>query len=232
MYSIAKDWNPKQKKLNKLLLTKATAEEGIFYCREIHKELHSVKEKDNTKTIYGELVDKLSPAIFSYRPEKKFASIAWNLWHITRIEDAIGAIFIAKEKQVFNKEWKSRINVEIADTGNAMKPKDVDIFDKTINMKEMLAYRKEVGKRTQEILKDLDPEKVKKKPVDTQLERIMKEGVLLEDSESKWLLDFWSKKTIAGFLLLPITRHQVWHIHDGIKIREKYGKERPTIAST
>ena len=38
------------------------------------------------------------------------------------------------------------------------------------------------------------------------------------------LLDFWKNKTIAGLLTMPITRHQIVHINDCFKLKERYQK--------
>jgi hypothetical protein len=42
-----------------------------------------------------------------------------------------------------------------------------------------------------------------------------------EHKDSVWLLDFWGKKTVAGILLMPITRHQIVHLNDCIKLKER-----------
>jgi hypothetical protein len=51
----------------------------------------------------------------------------------------------------------------------------------------------------------------------------MEEGVLTRQDDSIWLLDFWGKKTVAGLLQMPITRHQIVHINDCFKLKAKYG---------
>lgn len=53
--------------------------------------------------------------------------------------------------------------------------------------------------------------------------RVLNQGVIINDPESLWLSDYWKEKTIVGLLLMPITRHQIVHIHDSFKIKQKYG---------
>ena len=45
-----------------------------------------------------------------------------------------------------------------------------------------------------------------------------------KEPASIWLLDFWKNKTIAGLLTMPITRHQIVHINDCFKLKERYQK--------
>jgi len=47
------------------------------------------------------------------------------------------------------------------------------------------------------------------------------EGGVLEVEGSKRLVGFWSRKTTAGILLMPITRHQILHLDDSIKNKTK-----------
>lgn len=80
------------------------------------------------------------------------------------------------------------------------------------NMNELRNYRIEVGRKTRQIIKQLQPNDVKKRVETVRLKRIFDEGGVLEGSKD--LLDFWGRKTIAGILQMPITRHQIVHIND------------------
>ncbi|MBN2039190.1 MAG: DinB family protein [Spirochaetes bacterium] len=221
MISVTKDWNPKQKKLALLLSKSESFIEGIYLCLEMHNQVHDM-EKENKPTIYQQLINGLTSEIIKFRPENNFASIAWNLWHITRIEDAVSNILINNSDQVLNATWMNKLNIKINDTGNAFSKGDVDRFDSEINIAELLKYRKAVGKNTQKILKKLTAEGRKIKPGKEQLDRIVAEGVLTGEKDSIWLLDFWGKKTVSGLLTMPVTRHQIVHINDCFKLKKKY----------
>lgn len=218
------DWNEKQKQLTALLKKKDTFSEGITLCLEMHTQVHDWGKTDPQKTIYQFLLADLNEQLVRFRPEKQFSSIAWNIWHITRIEDAIANIFIADAEQVFSKAWQKSIGVDRTDTGNAMKRADVDSFDTKIDVEALYQYRRAVGKRTQKILTQIEAENGSKKPSNEQLMRLLNEGVLVNDPESLWLLDYWKEKTIVGLLLMPITRHQIVHINDSFKIKQRYAK--------
>lgn len=167
----------------------------------------------------------LTPDNVKYRPKDNFSSIAWNIWHITRIEDAIANIIINNSKQILSEEILHKINVTITDTGNAFTEQDVDLFNKQVNIIELLKYRKKVGKNTVEILQRLTVQDRKRKPTQEQLKRIIEENVVTTSKDSIWLVDFWSKKTVSGLLTMPITRHQIVHVNDCFKLVEKYKKK-------
>jgi len=224
MYSVTKEWNPNQKKLSQLLAKQETFDQAIQLCLQMHNSVHDLK-KEISPTVYQSLLEGLTPAIMKYRPNNSFSSIAWSIWHITRIEDAVSNILIADSEQILNKEWLEKININITDTGNAFTENDVDIFDEMINTKELLKYRKAVGENTQKILQKLKVTERKRKPSKEQLDRIIQEKVLLQEKDSIWLLDFWANKTVSGLLTMPITRHQIVHINDCLKLKDKYKRK-------
>ncbi len=227
-----KIWNPKQKLLSELLKTDSTFDEAISVCIYLHNQVHDLEVSNNQKTIYQELLLLLTDENIKYRPKDNFSSIAWNIWHITRIEDAVSNILINNSKQILNEEILTKINVTITDTGNAFTEKDVDEFNKVINTKELLKYRKKVGKNTLDILNSLTVNDRKRKPTQEQVNRIVTEVVVTSEQDSIWLVDFWSRKTVSGLLSMPITRHQIVHINDCFKLVEKYRRKSLTTGST
>ena len=220
MFSPAKDWNPKQKELNFLLLKLESFNQAIALCLYMHNQLHNLNPDNGENNIYRELITDLTPEKIKFRPPKSFASIAWDLWHITRIEDAAANILIANGEQVFNENWKTRIKSPVTDTGNAFAKEDVDNFSSKIDAIELINYRKAVGLKTREILENLKPADLKKKPNAENLDRLEPEGVLTAQKDSIWLRDFWAGKTAAGLITMPITRHQAVHINDCFKLKE------------
>jgi hypothetical protein len=71
------------------------------------------------------------------------------------------------------------------------------------------------------MVKRLKPQDLKRKMKPESVARILHEGGVTEHKDSIWLLDFWGKKTVAGILLMPITRHQIMHLSDRMKIKQK-----------
>ena len=227
MISVSTQWNPKQALLKKYLSGTDKYNEAMKLCLEMHSLIHtSEMSNSNYRTFEDELWEEMNDTVFRLIQKNKNTSIAWNLWHITRIEDITSNILIADDFQVFDNEWLTKLNSEILDTGNAMTLKEVEIFSNKINMNELRNYRIAVGRKTQSIIKQLKSNDLKRKMTSQQLKRIMDEGGVLDVEGSKWLIDFWGRKTVSGILLMPITRHQIVHLNDSLKIKSKYLKEK------
>lgn len=227
MISVAKDWNPKQKAL-KSFLSNNDEKEAVALCLQLHSQLHDSQLSLIANSYQDMLINDLSEMCFRHMPLDSFSSIAWNLWHITRIEDAVCNILIADESQIFSKTLKERMGASLMDTGNAMDLKEAVVFSKAIKMNELLYYRYKVGEKSQKIIKGLSRLDFKNKPHKRQLDRLLKENVIINHKESIWLLDFWSRKTIAGLLLMPITRHQIVHLNNCMKLKAKFMKDHRT----
>lgn len=109
MIPVAKDWNPKQKAL-KSFLSNNDEKEAVALCLQMHSQLHDSQLTFIANSYQDMLIDDLSEMCFRHMPFDSFSSIAWNLWHITRIEDAVCNILIADESQIFSntlkKEWE------------------------------------------------------------------------------------------------------------------------------
>jgi len=121
-------------------------------------------------------------------------------------------------------EIQTKLNTGIKDTGNAMTCSEIESFNKSINIKELKEYRVKVGKSTQKIIKGMEFSDVKRKVEKEQLEKIKQNGGVTDDPKSIWLLDFWGRKNILGLINMPITRHQIVHLNDCFKIKQKYNK--------
>lgn len=225
MISTVKDWNPKQASLKDLLSKKDSFNEAISIALELHSFVHSSEVSDIiVKTYLDELMENLDESLYKSMPNVKGWTIAWNLWHITRIEDIASNILISEKGQVFNQEWQKRMNVSVTDTGNAMTKDEIAAFSSSIDMKVFQQYRDAVGKRTRQVIKELELQELKRKVSPNSLKRVLDEGGVLEIEESRWLLDFWGRKNVAGLLQMPITRHQIVHINDSMRLRKKYQK--------
>ena len=225
MIDVAKEWNPKQALLKKILPKPEKFNDAIKLCLNMHSLVHTSEMSNcNFVTYEDELWKELNEEVFRVVPRNKNITIAWNLWHITRIEDITANILIADDIQVFNDNWLSKLNITVRDTGNAMTDKEIEDFSLTINMNELRNYRIAVGKKTQNIIMHLIPLDLKRKMAANQLKRVLDEGGVLEVEGSRWLVDFWGRKTVTGILLMPITRHQIVHLNGALKIKEKYSK--------
>ena len=214
-----------QKKWKSLIKKEETFVEGKNVLLENHSLIHDKKVYSaNDETIYDLLWEDLKLETCKII-SKQGTSIFWNIWHITRIEDLISNFLIGNKEAIFNKEIQSQLNIKIADVGNSMTNSEIELFNNSINSKTLKEYRVKVGKSTKKILEALEYDDLKIKVKHEQINKIVKNGGVIDDPKSIWLLDFWENKNIFGLLELPITGHQTtYHLIPSFGIKEKYYK--------
>lgn len=184
---------------------------------ELHSKLHLSSMTGTEKNDVDFLLNDLVPREYSIMPTSKDETIAWVLWHIARIEDLTMGILVADGNQLFNDEWKRRLNVSISDTGNALSDDEIIELSRQLNIKELISYRNAVGQRTRDIVRSLSANEMKRTVSLHGLESVIHAGGVTSDENSLWLLDFWGKKDVAGLLLMPPTRHVILHLNDCCK---------------
>ena len=224
MFKVNTDWNPKQARLRSIIKKNADFQEASELCLNLHSIVHMPEVSGGTEySFLEEVLENVSDEGFkNYSSSYKGRTMAYNIWHITRIEDICANILIADDTQVINTDnWLKKTGSIITDTGNALTAEEIAEFSLAVNREELMNYRAAVGKKTREIIKNLTPADMKRKMNKESLERILTEKGVSEKPDAVWLVEFWGKKTVAGLLLLPITRHHVTHINDCLKIKKK-----------
>ena len=91
------------------------------------------------------------------RPHPAVNSIAWNLWHLTRVEDAGINRFITDSVQVVDEDdWLRRINLPWRHNGCEMDFAEVDALNEHIDIVALHEYTKAVEMRTRAVAAQLD----------------------------------------------------------------------------
>jgi hypothetical protein len=221
-------WNAKQTHLREILLKADKFDEAIKICLEQHSMVHSSEMSGiNAETFEDELWKDLDEATFRTAVGVKGRTVAYGMWHSTRIEDITMNILVAGSNQVIDSDkWLARINSSIYDTGNAMNDREILEFSKNINMQELRNYRITVGRRTREIILGFKPTDLKRKFDDITLKKIFEIGAVSMHEAASWLVDFWGKKNVAGILLMPVTRHHTVHINESLIAKSKANIKR------
>lgn len=216
------------KELNSVIRKKDEIQQAKKLFLELHARLNLSLVSGTEQNEVDLLLGDLSREEYAVMPTSKDETIAWVLWHIARIEDLTMNLLVDRKEQVFNADWKEKLNVSIMDTGNALTDDEIMKLSTNINIEELLAYRNAVAKRTREIVSGLKSEDMKRKMDKSDLERILAEGGVTKQEDSIWLLDFWGKKDVAGILLMPPTRHVMLHLNDCCKWKEhiRSGRKR------
>lgn len=228
MFQVAMDWNPKQARLKEIIGIEDRFEETISLLFHMHSLLHtSDVYQAATPTYMDGIWEGMDGKAFRTVPTAKDATVAWDIWHITRIEDLTANLLIAKGAQVIDDGWSARLNTGVKDTGNAMTDEEILRLSKELSPDGLRQYRDAVGRRTREIIGRLRPGDTRRKVEAEQLSRILQQGGVTSHPDSIWLLDFWGRKTVGGLFLMPITRHQIVHLNDCVRLKEKCQKQCP-----
>jgi hypothetical protein len=94
----------------------------------------------------------------------------------------------------------------------------------TIDIKALRSYRLAVGRRTREIVTLLEPNELRQKVDSRRLQQALAEGAVVEAASG--LIDYWGRRTIAGLLLMPATRHNIVHLNEALRIKQKLQSQK------
>ncbi len=214
-----RQWSTDQKKLRGMLTSGDQADESkeLFYSQ--HGVLHSKAVSESDSWSYADQVFLgISQDQLRVIPENHQHSLIWILWHISRIEDVTMNILVADEIQVYLQDgWIHELNSPIHHTGNDIEASVVIGLSQQVNIDQLITYRNQVGKQTRRIVAALSGEDLVQKVSRSRLDRILREGAVLENSNE--LIEYWSKKKIFQLLLMPPTRHLLVHLNEAHNLR-------------
>lgn len=213
-----KEWSEKNKTMQSLIKKADTLEQG--------------------KDVLFELRNDLMDTLFSYKDELKredydampfmnadgyhCKNIAYSIWHVFRIEDIVAHTLIAGDEEVFfTGNYQSRIKSPMITTGNELIKEQISDFTKQLDIDELYSYISDVKKSTEEIIRDLDYSDLKLKISDERKESLGSLGVVSEDENAVWLIDYWCKKDVRGLIQMPFSRHWIMHIEACQRIKNK-----------
>jgi hypothetical protein len=186
-----------------------------------HAMLHSAKMAQTEPWSFeDEVLNDMAEEQIRRIPQNCDHSVAWNIWHIARIEDVAMNLLVAGDSQIFHRDtWLERMKISARDTGNAMNREEMAALSATIDIEALRAYRLTVGRRTREIVKGLRPEDLKQKVQPSRLQQVMDEGALVDSAVG--IRDYWNKRNIAGLLLMPATRHSLVHLNEALSLKRR-----------
>ena len=107
-----------------------------------------------TDRVFGGLSDLEMRA----RPAANLNSLVWLLWHMARTEDVAVNLVVAGRAQVLDDQWTERMNIPWRTIGTGMNVDDVDRLTRTADIAAVKAYRAAVGRRTQDVVRPLQPD--------------------------------------------------------------------------
>lgn len=212
MISTAKDINPLVKELRSIATKKSEFSNTISLCKKLHglayNDYFVIPSHQNEHTVM---------------PSPEDATIAWNFWHISRIEDMVVSRLIDHKDELFE-VWQEKLHTTFKDTGNAMTDEEIMRLSSQIDYFQLMEYRNAVGKQTLTMLESLTFEDLSNKVRKADIEKLVETGSVSTHPDAIWLLDFWGKKDVLGLLLMPVLRHPFVHLFDNLRLYEKIKK--------
>lgn len=224
-------WNANHKRLTALLQNPRGHEQAVELFLSQHAWLYSSKMVDidsaaKINTLEDELLEGICEETLRQYPVKApdtKNSIVWHIWHIARIEDMTMNVLIGGREQIFIEgDWLSKLRIACPHTGNGMTEEEAAELSAEIDIDALLDYRIEVGRRTREIVRSMEPAEMKRKVSAAGIERLRADNAVKPEAE--WLLEYWGKKTLAGLILMPATRHNFLHMNKAIRIKQRIQK--------
>jgi hypothetical protein len=219
-------WNQQEQALQRALAQPREFSNAIELFLHQHAMIHSAKmSRTKLWSFEDEIGQDLTEEQIRCIPAKTNHSIAWILWHLSRIEDVTMNVLVAGKSQlVYQNNWLERLNVSVHHAGNAMDDKSIAQLSATINIKALRAYRIAVGRRTEKIVQRIAPDELKHKVDPGRLQQVKEQGAVVQAASV--ITDYWGGRTIAGLLLMPPTRHSFLHLNEALRIKQKVLREK------
>lgn len=223
-----KFWNAQQKALRPLLNKTATHELGIAAFLDHHTMLHTSAVADSAHGSFANLRGSFADLLWQdltaeqarYLPPNGEHTIIWCLWHSARIEDVTMNMLLAGRPQVWQDEaWSERLHPTNPDTANATTPAEVAALSASLDLDGLREYRAAVGRRTRENVQALEPGDLQQKVNPERIAAVRAAGVVAEEAHE--IINYWSKRTLAGLLLMPATRHNMVHLNEALRLKDK-----------
>jgi hypothetical protein len=206
-------WNQQHAVLQRLLMKEKDLRKALPLLLEHHAAVHSAKIGAGGRwSFQDEVLGALTEAQMRALPGRG-QSVAWKIWHATRVEDVTMNLLLAGSPQVIlSGKWLKKLGTGYEDVGNDMPAADVKKMCESINIKALLAYRLAVGRRTRVILRRLKPGGLWEQPAPERIDRIASERAVRQ--KARWLLKYWGGNPAANLLLMPATRHPFVHLNE------------------
>lgn len=146
------------------------------------------------------------------RPHPQVNSIAWNLWHLIRVEDAGLNRFVADRPQVLDQDaWLPKLNVPWRHLGSGMNFAEVDDLNQRIDLGALHEYGRAVQVRTRDIVTHID-----EVDLDAKLQRDRVRAIVIDEglahSEATALVDTYTGWTKGKCLMNFGLTHPYQHV--------------------
>lgn len=216
-----KAWNEQHQRLHEALDDTEKFSEAIDLFLRHHAMVHSGSMVETDFWSFeDEVLADITDEAFRQIPQNEEHSVAWNLFHIARIEDIVANMLIAGESGVlYSGDWLRKTQSTIHHAGNEMTREEIVEFSRAVDIEAVKAYRLAVGQRTREIVQQLESNDLSRKIEASRLQKVLDDGEIVPAASD--IVEYWSKRTITGLLMMPFTRHNFLHLNEIARIRKR-----------
>jgi DinB superfamily len=177
--------------------------------------------------IHGKFVDELFTGLTDAQVRERphgLNSVAWLVWHATRVEDATASRFVADRPQVLEEgDLRRRLAVERGDVGSGMTGDEVEALSARIDVFALRGYAHAVAERTRSVAGSLAPAAWEEIVSPERVHRVVADEGLLVDA-GRWVEEFWARGHSRGWYLLQTALlHPYGHWFDAMATRGRLG---------
>ncbi len=160
----------------------------------------------------GVIWEEVPETMMRQRPHPRVNSIAWNLWHIARVEDSALNRFVSDRNQVLDDGgWMEKMALPLRHNGFAMTFEEVDQLSQQVDLRALRAYANAVRVRTMEIVSGLELH-----ALDEKLSREYVENILIQEGlagpRAEGLVENYTGWTKAQCLMNLGLTHSFHHV--------------------
>ena len=218
-----KNWTSQQNELRLLLGARAHFEQAMQLFLQQHAAVHSaLVSGSGCWSLQDEVLAGLTDQQIKTVHRSGLNSIAWLLWHITRIEDLSINFLVLDQPQVLmsaREAWLPRLGLASPDVGASMDAVEVSDLSARICVPALKEYRDEVGRSTRAGVLRLQADQLKQVVPETAIQQLRGEGSISRKGE--WLSEYYTGRTRGFFLTRTATSHNFIHLNEGGRARAK-----------
>ena len=156
--------------------------------------------------VHGGFVDELFAGLTDTEARARphgLNSVAWLVWHATRVEDAAVNRFVGDRPQVLTEGgWHHRLGVERRDVGSGMTAGEVEALSARIDTAALRGYARDVADRTRSVAGSLAPAAWEEIVTPERIRGVVAAEGLLVDA-GRWVEEFWARGHSRGVVPAP-----------------------------
>jgi hypothetical protein len=176
--------------------------------------------------IHGGFVDELFAGLTDGQVRARphgLNSVAWLVWHATRVEDAAVSRFVSDRSQVLVEGDWSRGLGDRRDVGSGMTDAEVESLSGRLDVEALRGYARAVAERTRSEAGALAPAAWEEIVPPERIRRVVGDEGLLVDA-GRWVEEFWARGHSRGWYLLQTgLLHPYGHWFEAFATRGQLG---------